>query len=337
MPSKPNILVLPKPSLYRQLFAADVDARLRGLGHVDFHDGEADLTSRELARRIGSYDVVVTGWRVPAFTDEVLDRATRLKLVAHSAGSIKFMFDEAALDRGFAITTVASAMASPVAEMSLLLILMCLRGVHRLDARMKAGEEWFAVKSAGSGGELMGKRVGVIGAGYVGRRFVQLLRALEVDVIVYDPYLSDRQAGELGVTKLASLDELMSACPIVSLQAPATAETRRMIGRRELALLCDGAVFVNTARAWCVDEAALLDELRAGRIAAALDVFDDEPLPADSPFRALDNCIVTPHVAAATRECRYRQGKLTVDETERFVNGQPLMFPVTKQQYQMMA
>jgi phosphoglycerate dehydrogenase-like enzyme len=314
-----------------------VDARLRAIASVDYYDSERDLTSLELAERVGAYDIIVTGWRVPVFTDPVLENATRLKLIAHSAGSIKFMLEPHALDRGFAVSTVAVAMGPAVAEMNLLLILMCLRGIHKLDARMKAGEPWLTVKATGSGEELIGNRVGVIGAGHTGRYLIRLLTAMDVDVRVFDPYLTDDQAVELGVRKARALDELLVGCPIVTLHAPATDETRHMIGKRELALLRDGAIFINTARSWCVDEAAMIAELKTGRIIGAVDVFDEEPLRVDHPFRTLENCIVTPHIAAATTQCRHRQGRFTVEEIERFVRGEPLQYAVTKQQYAMMA
>src|SRR5881275_2067126 len=95
-----NILVLPRPSLYRQLFSPETDARLKQLGRVTFNEQERDWTSEQLAEEIGNYDVVITSWRSPRFTDEVLANATRLKLVAHSAGSIRFMFSQESLERG---------------------------------------------------------------------------------------------------------------------------------------------------------------------------------------------------------------------------------------------
>jgi phosphoglycerate dehydrogenase-like enzyme len=337
MNPQPRILVLPRPSLYRRLFCDSTDARLRSLAKVDFNADERELSSVELASRIPDYDVVVTGWGSPRFTDAVLPNAKRLKLVVHSAGSIKFMFDEHALNRGFAISTVAVAMAPAVAEMNLLLVLMCLRGTHDLDRRMKAGEDWKAIKSTGSGTELIGNRVGVIGAGFVGREFIRLLKGLNVEVLVFDPYLPDATATELGVKKAPTLDELLVSSPIVCLHAPATPETRHMIGRRQLGLLRDGAIFINTARSWLTDEEALLAEFKSGRIRGAIDVFDAEPLPADHPFRKLDNVIVTPHVASATRNCHHRQGATSVDEIERFLKGESLRYAVTKQQYSMMA
>jgi len=123
----------------------------------------------------------------------------------------------------------------------------------------------------------------------------------------------------------------------VTLQAPATAETYRMIGAEQLSWLRDGAIFINTARAHLIDEAALLAELRKGRISAALDVFDQEPLPDDSPFRELDNLIITPHIAAVTHPAYRRQGEITVDEVARFLSEGELRYEVTRDMLDTMA
>jgi phosphoglycerate dehydrogenase-like enzyme len=335
--ARPSILVLPKPTVYRKLFAPETDQRLRALGSVDYNPDERDLSSVELASRVGGYDIVISGWGSPKFNEPVLDQAHRLKLIAHSAGSIKFMINADALGNGFAVTSVSIAMAPAVAETTLLLIMMSMRGIHKLDARMKHGEDWLSVKATGSGRELGGQRVGVVGAGYVGKHIIKLLGAMSMDVWIYDPYVNEQQAREMGATKVATLDELLVGCPIISLAAPVTDETKKMIGKRELSLLRDGAIFINTARSALVDSDALLAEFKSGRISGALDVFDQEPLPADHPLRKLDNVIMTPHIAAATRDCQLRQGSLTVDEVERLVKGEPLKYAVTKQQYATMA
>lgn len=331
-----SIYVSLRPSLYQELFPPDADQALRGLGQVVFHDEERNLTSDELAQRISGFDIVITGWGTPPFTDDVLAAADRLRLIAHTAGSVKRMLPREVFERGIAVTHAAAAIAPAVAEMSLLLTLLMLRRAHKLDQMLKAGRPWNEVKEAGMGQELAGQRVGVVGAGYTGRCFIRLLRALDAEVWVYDPYLSPDRAAELGVHK-ASLDELLSSCPIVSLQAPATQETYHMIGARELSLLQDGAIFINTARAWLVDQDALLAELRSGRIHAALDVFDPEPLPSDSPFRQLDNVFITPHIAAATIQARHRQGRTIVEEVQRFLNGDPLRYQITLEALDIMA
>jgi phosphoglycerate dehydrogenase-like enzyme len=317
------------------LFTPQATRALHALGRVVLHDRESDLTSEELAERIPGFDAVVTGWGSPRFTDQVLTAADRLRLIAHSAGSIKGLLPPAVFERGIVVTHAASAIAPAVAESSLMLTLLFLRQAHKRDRALRSGD-WQGARALGLGQELVGGRVGVIGAGYTGRCFIKLLRALEAEVWVYDPYLSDERAAELGVRK-AALDDLLSECPVVSVQAPATEETYHMIGARELSLLQDGAILVNTARAWVVDYQALLAELETGRIQAALDVFDQEPLPEDNPFRGLDNIFMTPHTAGATLQARHRQGRTVVEELQCFFSDQPLRWQVTAEMLDTMA
>lgn len=336
--TRPHILVLPPPSLYRKLFSAESDARLRALGTITYNGDERDLTSADLAERIGPADIAITGWRCPKFTEDVFVEAKRLKLVAHSAGSIKFMFESAddALSR-ITITTAAAAMGASVAEMCLMMTLMLLRPIHQLNAAMHARGDWKELKPRGSGEELAAQRVGVIGAGHTGRHFIRMLRGLGVETWAYDPYLTESRAAQMDVERVTSLDELLSSCRVIALHAPSTPQTYRMIGQREFALMRDGACFVNTARSSLVDTDAMIHELRTGRISAALDVFDEEPLPTNSPLRGLPNVILTPHVASHTMNTHLRQGELTVDEVARFVKGEPLRYAVTPEMLATMA
>lgn len=333
--ASPLIWVALRPSLYAELFTPENDRLLRGLGVVIVQDEERDFSSQELAQRITGFDLVVTGWGTPPFTNEVLTAARDLKLIVHSAGSIKKTLPPAVFERGIAVSHAAVAIAPAVAEMTLLLILLSLRQVHRHDRHLKANELW-APRHFGLGEELTGKRVGVIGAGYTGTAVIKLLTALKVEVWVYDPYLPEERADMLAIRK-ASLEEVLTQCAIVTLQAPPTVETRHMIGPAELAQLQDGAIFINTARAALVDQAALLAELQTGRIHAALDVFAEEPLPLDSPFRNLENVILTPHIAGSTQQARWRQGRTVVEEIRRFLADEPLRYPVTVELLDTMA
>jgi phosphoglycerate dehydrogenase-like enzyme len=121
------------------------------------------------------------------------------------------------------------------------------------------------------------------------------------------------------------------------MQAPPTAETERMVGAHHFKLLRDGAIFINTARSLTVDQEAMLAEFQSGRISGALDVYDQEPLPADSPFLRLENVITTPHVAGASVQARYRQGQTIVEEIRRFVTGEGLRYGVTGEMLATMA
>jgi phosphoglycerate dehydrogenase-like enzyme len=336
MTFRPKIFVALRPSLYPVLFSTASDQTLRALGDLVFQRTEASLTATQLAQQIRGFDAIITGWGTPRFTAEVLDAADRLRLIAHTAGSIKRMLPLPVFSRNIAVTHAAAAIAPAVAEMTLALIWASLRNIPKLDRLLKEGGVWAEGVALGMGQELVGNRVGVIGAGYTGRCVVKLLTALDVDVWVYDPYLTAEQAGALGVHK-TTLEDLLAQCPIVTMQAPPTKETYHMIGSRQLALLQDGALFINTARSHTVDQDALLAVLRTGRIRAALDVFDQEPLPLDNPFRQLENVLLTPHVAGASVQARFRQGRTIVEEIQRFIAGEPLRYNISADMLETMA
>jgi phosphoglycerate dehydrogenase-like enzyme len=168
----------------------------------------------------------------------------------------------------------------------------------------------------------------VVGASRTGRAYIGLVRALGARVPVFDPHLSNEDALALGVSRVG-LDELMSCSRVVSLHAPVLPSTSGMIGARGLSLMPDGGLLVNTARAPLVDSDALLAVLRAGRVDAALDVFDEEPLLVDHPLRALPNVLLTPHEAAGTVESRRRGGEIVIAELGRFLRAEPLQHEVT--------
>jgi phosphoglycerate dehydrogenase-like enzyme len=186
-------------------------------------------------------------------------------------------------------------------------------------------------------GRLLGEQtVGLAGAGYIGRLLIRQLQAFHARICVYDPHLTPENADQLGV-ELVGLDRLLSDSDIISLHVPSLPETRHMIGPAELALIRDGALFINTARGSLVDEAALIAELRTGRFTAVLDVYETEPLPEDSPLRSLPNVILSPHAAGHTKETYLRQGATAVDEALLFLSGRPLQHEVTKTMLPTMA
>ena len=335
MNDRTRILIALRPALYQEIFAGAADAQLRDLAELTFQSSEDRISSSELAREIGGHEIVITGWGAPVFTAEVLAAADRLRLIAYSAGTIKRVLPPAVFADGRRVTHAAAAMATAVAETTLLFILLGLRKLHQADQVFRE-KGWHVTRALPWDGELAQTRVGVVGAGHTGRAVIQRLRHLAGELWVYDPFLAEADAQALGVKSVA-LEQLLRECAIVTLQAPSTAETYRMIGAEQFSWLQDGALFVNTARAHLLDEDALLAELQSGRIYAALDVFDEEPLPNDSPFLKLDNAIVTPHVAARTRETRMRQGQLMADEVALFLREGKLRYEVTGDMLDTMA
>ena len=166
-------------------------------------------------------------------------------------------------------------------------------------------------------GTLAGSVVGLVGLGRIGRYVAQMFRVLGVTVLAYDPGLTTAQGDELGV-RLAGLDEVLGGSDIVSLHLPVIPATRGLLSAEKLALLRDGCVFINSARAELCDEPALVRELQTGRISAYLDVFASEPLALDHPLRRLDNAIITPHIAGDNRAMTHRCGSEAIEHLRRF-------------------
>jgi phosphoglycerate dehydrogenase-like enzyme len=325
------------PELRASFFPDSVWDSLAALGSLRLPDDDADLGRPSVfAELVGPADVVVTSWGCARLSAEVLVAAPRLRLLAHTGASIKAYATAESFDRGVRVTQAGEPMAYGVGEQALALTLSLLHRVYRFDHALRSGVEWEVARDVSPPRELRGSVVGVVGASRTGRAYLGMVRALGAKVLVTDPHLSAPDAAALGATSVP-LDELLCSSHVVSLHAPVLPATRNMIGARELALLRDGALLVNTARSALVDTEALLAELRSGRIEAALDVFDIEPLPVDHPLRALPNVLLTPHQAGATAQARRGGGEAVVAEIGRFLRGEPLRHEITPDMLHRMA
>jgi phosphoglycerate dehydrogenase-like enzyme len=332
-----NILVLCPPTMYAEFFSAATDAALRQLGKVTFSTTDTPWTPDELAAAIGEIDALITATHTPELTPALLDAAPRLGFVGHVPGSVKRVVKEHVLQRGVRVSSGSAGMAPAVAEFSLGLVLLALRMTHEFDRGLRFGQHtWDGPYAFGGGREFAHERVGVIGAGLIGRQFIRKSVALGAETLVTDPYIPAEAIAALGARRV-DLDDLLRSCTVIVIHAPTIPETHRMIGARELALVQDGTLIVNTARSWVTDEDALLAELQTGRIMAALDVFDTEPLPLDHPFRSLPNAILTPHIGSATIVGRHRQAAYIVRDLENWIAGRDLEFEVTLERYPYLA
>ncbi|HHY08177.1 MAG TPA: hydroxyacid dehydrogenase, partial [Corynebacteriales bacterium] len=169
-----------------------------------------------------------------------------------------------------------------------------------------------------------------------GRHMLRLLQQFEVNRLLYDPTLSGEEATKLGATKV-ELTELLRRSDAVLVHAPLLPETHHMLGQHNLHLLKDGAIIINTARGALIDEEALYDELKTGRILACLDVTDPEPPSPDHPLRSLPNVILTPHIAGVVNNGLYRLGGYVLAEAQQFINKQEPLNPVRREQLQYLA
>lgn len=273
-------------------------------------------------------DILVTGWGCPFISREVLAAAPNLRLIAHAAGTVKFMLDPAVYEAGIAVTNAVDANAVPVAEYALASIIFAnkrtfqFRELYRADPT-RASSHALMDEPIGN----YRRTVGIVGASRIGRRLVGLLQPFDYDVLLYDPFVrADDDIHTL--VQQVDLDTLFARSDAISLHAPSLPSTRAMVGRHQLALMQNGACLINTARGALVDEAALIAELQTGRISAVIDVTDPEIPDPSSPLHTLPNVFLTPHIAGAIGTERLRLGRLVVEEIERFVGGRPMLHAV---------
>jgi len=319
-----------------EMLTSEAQAQLRRIADLSEVDGDAAVVSAHLGDLLAGADACLTGWGTPHLPDDAVERAPSLRLIAHCAGSVKHLISPATFARGIVVCHAANVIADSVAEYTLLAMLMGLRRLHELSQAVTARKEWRETTDTFSARQLGARTVGLVGMGYVGRKVARLVKAFGARILVYDPYFRPDHASGLGVESV-SLEALFKECEVVSVHLPITPETRHLIGASELGLLRDGSIFVNSSRSWGVDQVALLDLLRTGRVWAALDVFDQEPLPADSPFRDLPNVILTPHQAGHTVDSAQHLGLSMVEEIDRFFRGEELRYRISPESFAQMA
>jgi phosphoglycerate dehydrogenase-like enzyme len=328
-PARPQLAFAMLDGLVDRAFTAAQLDRLRAAGDIVDPVPLSSFADHRAAAVLGSADVLVGHWGCPTLTEEVVAAAPRLALFAYAAGTVKWQVTDAVWDRGITVTSAAAANAVPVAEYTVAAILLANKGI--LLFRELLRDPTATVPLDGNAVGNYHQRVGLVGASFVGRRVIELLAPYDLDVAVFDPYLSRDEAVALGVEKVESLEDLCGSVDVLSLHAPDVEATRGMIGAPHLAALRDGAVFVNTARPALVDQAALEAELGARRISAVLDVTEPEPLPSDHPLLALPNVFVTPHVAGALGNELHRLAELAVEEVERHARGEAPRHPVRRE------
>lgn len=311
--------------LFHELFDVDALARLRRYVDLDDELRSADLSAISADAR--EVEIIITGWGAPRFDAQMLSHWPNLRAIVHAAGSVKRLVTPELWARGIRVSSCAQANAYPVAEYTLAMILLSAKRTLESARTFTATQDLRASLPTGSFGAY-DVTVGVVGASRIGRRVIELLRPFDVRCVLYDPSLTDAEALALG-TEPATLAHLLSQSNVVTVHAPSLPETRRMIGRRELSLMRDDAVLINTSRGALVDTDALVDEVAAGRLRAVLDVTDPEPLPPGHPLFTLPGVTLTPHIAGSLGNELHRIGGSVADEIERFVTCNELVGEVT--------
>ena len=284
---------------------------------VVFRDHLSDES--KVAARLADFDVVVAMRERTPFPRSLFERLPRLRLLVTTGMRNASIDLRAAADRGVVVSGTAG-LPSPTAELTWALILALVRHVPREDRATREGR-WQETL----GTTLKGRTLGVLGLGQLGSRVARVGKAFEMDVIAWSQNLTVERATAVGATLAGSRDELLARADIVTIHLVLSDRTRGLVGARELGLMRPTAYLVNTSRGPIVDEGALIATLRAGKIAGAgLDVYDEEPLPADHPLRRLPNTVITPHLGYVTEETYQIFYSQALEDIRAFLAGAPV-------------
>jgi D-3-phosphoglycerate dehydrogenase / 2-oxoglutarate reductase len=289
-------------------------ALLEASFEVRYTDG-ADRTKLLPALADADAVIVRSATRIDA---EAIAHAPRLRVVARAGVGLDNVEVEAATKAGVMVVNAPASNVVSAAEHAVALLLALARNIPQAMASLTAGE-W--KRSAYTGVELQDKVIGILGLGRIGALVAERLAAFEMRVIAYDPYVPAARPTQLGV-RMVSLDELLAEADFITVHLPKNAETTGLIGDRELRLVRPGVRIINAARGGIVDESALADALREGRVAGAgIDVYTHEPCT-DSPLFALDNVVVTPHLGASTAEAQEKAGTQVARSVRLALDGE---------------
>jgi D-3-phosphoglycerate dehydrogenase len=280
------------------------DLSSQGLAHLESagdvkYDVVKGLTPEMLAQHIPGYDGLIVRSSVKV-TEHMLAAADRLKVVGRAGVGVDNIDVDSASRRGIIVMNTPGANTIATAEHTMALLLALCRHVPEAHYTLQKTGQWDRKRFIGR--QLHRKTIGIIGMGRIGAQVAGRCQAFGMKVLTYDPYLSDDLARELKVNRV-DLDELLARSDFISLHTALTPQTRQIINAKTIAKMKDGVRIINAARGALIDESDLVEALQSGKIAgAALDVYSQEPLPADSPLHKLDNVIITPHLAASTVE-----------------------------------
>lgn len=289
--------------------------KLQSIGDLEVFENPPK-TAEELKERIKEADIVIVGWS--DLTKNVMDSAKRLKMVSIWATTCHYADLEAAKERGIMVTHIPGYAMEAVAEHTFALLLAAIRKLPLADKHVKnGGFDWRPF----GGIELYGKTLGIIGTGSIGCRVAEIAKAFKMRTLGYDKYPNVKRAEEIGM-KYVDLYTLLKESDFITLHVTLTSETERLIGKKEIEAMKKGVVLINTSQGKVVDEKALVDALKSGKMSfAGLDVFGEEPPAKDNSLFKLDNTILSPHVGFYTTEAAKRCTDICIENVVKFLEG----------------
>ncbi len=291
--------------------------RLNGLGTMQIYN-DLPRSDKELISRLADAEIAIVGWStVPP---EVINELTHLKMISIWATGYDSVDTEAARNRGIRVTNVPGYASEAVAEHVFALLLSFTRKIPAADRYVKMEKfDWKEFR----GFELAGKTIGIIGMGSIGIRVAEIAGCFGLNVVSFTAHPNKEKAGKFEI-RFLPLDDVLSQSDFLTIHVPLTAETEKMISYRELGKMKKNAIIINTSRGKVIDEAALIEALKSGKITGAcLDVLSKEPPEKDNPLLNFDNVILTPHIAFHTIEALRRCTDICIDNVEAFIKGAP--------------
>lgn len=289
--------------------------KLESLGDLEVFK-EPPETPQDLKKRIADADIVIVGWT--NLTNEIINSAKKLKMISIWATTCHYADLEAAKKRGIVVTHVPGYATESVAEYTIALMLAAIRKITLADKHIREGE--FDYRPFG-GRELAGKTLGLIGTGAIGCRVAEIARTFKMKVIGHDKYPNQKRAREIGF-RCVDLNTLLKQSDVVSIHVTLNSETIKLIGKKEIALMKKGAVIINTSQGKVVDERAMFQALKSGKLCCAgLDVLEEEPPKKKNPLFTLDNTVLSPHIGFNTIEAEARCSDICVDNVVKFLEG----------------
>lgn len=315
-----NMMPLPA-EIVRGFFPDDVDIEVVDVEPRTEEAASAAVVDADIV--VGDYE-----FKLPV-SAAVIDAMTRCRLIQQPSAGYQQIDIDAARAKGIPVASVGGANAVAVAEHTIMSALALMKQMVWVDAEVREGR-WPQMDVAARGHfELAGRTWGVVGFGRIGKEVARRLQGWDVHILYFDVVKADADIEDALGVAFAEVDDLLEASDVVSLHAPLTDQTRHLVDAQAFDRMKTSAYLVNVARGELIDEGALVEALREQKIhAAALDVFKDEPLPADHPLTKLDNVLLSPHTAGTPQEARSRIIDAARENLARVVHGEPPLYVV---------
>ncbi|MCK5757990.1 MAG: hydroxyacid dehydrogenase [Clostridiales bacterium] len=331
-----NILLnVAEDIIKKKYFPKQIMDRLESLGNVKQNMLDHPWSEDELAEEIKGMDICITHWRSHQITPKVVKNADKLKFIGHCAGSVFNIVCQDVFEKGIKVSSANKIMAKAVAESTLAYILTSRLKLKKFMALTKNGGWKAGVSEYGDMKSLHGSDVLLVGFGDIAKFLYDLLVPFNVNLTVYDPFLKQDVIDSYpDVYFVNDLDAAIEKADIISIHASRNPGSQRLIGKDRIDSIKNDALFVNTARGSIVDEKYLTEVLKSGRIYAALDVFEEEPLAAESALRNLPNVICMPHVSGSSVVLGYAEAM--IGEIENIINSKPLVYEISAEKAGMM-